>query len=43
MATSVLLLVLAGAVAIQAGTFPVIPTLWIVFLCVLVLLLGLVS
>ena len=43
MLTSVAWLVVVGWVAVQAGTFPVIPLPWLVFLGVLVVLLGLVS
>jgi len=38
---SVLLLIASGVIAVQFGSFPVIPTAWLVFLCVLVLLVGL--
>jgi energy-coupling factor transporter transmembrane protein EcfT len=41
--TSLGLLILSGLVAVQVGSFPVIPTPWLVFLGVLALLLGLVS
>jgi energy-coupling factor transport system permease protein len=43
MLTSIALLILSAVIAIQVGSFPVIPTPWLVFLCVLVLLLGLVA
>jgi energy-coupling factor transport system permease protein len=43
MLTSLVLLVLSGVVAIQSGSFPVIPTPWLIFLGVLVLLLGVVA
>jgi energy-coupling factor transport system permease protein len=43
MLTSLVLLVLSGVVAIQSGSFLVIPTPWLIFLSVLVLLLGVVA